>query len=89
LSQNYGWRSTFICLAVFAGAVVFPLLVIVVSVASSTTLWQLVTVSVVAPIPNTLVPSAPRCVGLADPSVMPPQERKTHCSSYSYSFSMS
>lgn len=30
LSQNYGWRSTFICLAVFAGAVVLPLLVIVV-----------------------------------------------------------
>jgi hypothetical protein len=36
-----------------------------------------------APIPNTLVPSAPRCVGLADLSVMPPQGERTHCSSYS------
>jgi len=27
-----------------------------------------------APIPNTLVPSAPRCVGLADLSVMPAEE---------------
>jgi len=31
LSQNYGWRSTFICLAVFSGGVVLPLLLLVVS----------------------------------------------------------
>jgi predicted MFS family arabinose efflux permease len=34
LSQMYGWRSTFICLAVFAGGVVMPLLVLVVSTAA-------------------------------------------------------
>jgi len=34
-----------------------------------------------APIPNTLVPLVPRCVGLADLSVM-----RTHCSSDSYSY---
>jgi hypothetical protein len=28
-----------------------------------------------APIPNTLLPSASKCVGLADLSVMPPQGR--------------
>jgi hypothetical protein len=39
-----------------------------------------------APIPNTPVPSAPRCVGLADLSVMPPQGERTHCSSFSYSY---
>jgi hypothetical protein len=31
------------------------------------------------------VPSAPRCVGLTDLSVMPPQGERTHCSSYFYS----
>lgn len=34
LSQLYGWRSTFICLAVFAGGIVMPLLVLVVSTAT-------------------------------------------------------
>jgi hypothetical protein len=34
LSQDYGWRSTFICLAVFAGGVVMPLLALVVSTAA-------------------------------------------------------
>lgn len=34
LSQLYGWRSTFICLAVFAGGIVMPLLVLVVSTAA-------------------------------------------------------
>jgi len=37
-----------------------------------------------APTPNTLMPSAPRCVGLADLSVMAPRRGRTHCSSYSY-----
>ena len=39
-----------------------------------------------APTPNTLVPSAPRCVGLADLSVMAPRRGRTHRSSYSYSY---
>jgi hypothetical protein len=32
-------------------------------------------------IQNTLAPSAPSCVGLADLSVMPPQRERTHCGS--------
>lgn len=30
LSQLFGWRSTFICLTVFCGAIVFPLLMVLV-----------------------------------------------------------
>jgi hypothetical protein len=46
--------------------------------------WELITwLGTRAPNPNTLVPSAPSCVRLADLSVMPPQGEQTHCSSYS------